>query len=544
MSFQRLDLLFLFVVCFSVAGCGSSSEKSDDVDQSSGGTGTDDTAATDATENGGTGTDASATDGPTPGVTGPPGCPDDQPVAGAECMFGFPVACTYADGGCVCNEGAWDCYAEADCPDASPEDGASCDLNGMACSYADLSCSCSTEDGWECRTPCPEAQPADGEVCRRPVQAGCDYADGAVVQGFMNMADTTCACGDGTFTCFTEADCPADAPSTGLGCDFPTLECDYDATQCECSEDGGWTCITDCPEAFPADGAACDRPEQAICRYDEAGELAGGGGGGGFGGGFGGGASDSACTCVNLQFECVTQEDCPAEPATGDDCAGFTGIACAYDGSNCTCSDMGWTCQTECPTAPPADGGSCSRSENQPCRYDAEGALLGGGGGQGGGAQADTTCTCTEEAFSCVSTADCPTAQPTAGEACDLAGVVCPFDGENCICSTMSDEWVCFTAMMPPTGDDGAGGGESGAGGAEDGGPVAGTGGAGAGGAGAGGAGDTPAAGGSGGDTAGSGGAGGATGGEGGAGGSTAAEGGAGGTDAELDGVGGTEAAP
>ena len=86
----------------------------------------------------GTGT-SEPTDNPNPGF-----CPDEQPEAGAECMVGFPAACTYAEVGCVCGDGVWDCYSASDCPAAAPADGDGCDLNGMACSYDGLGCSCDT----------------------------------------------------------------------------------------------------------------------------------------------------------------------------------------------------------------------------------------------------------------------------------------------------------------------------------------------------------------------------------------------------------------
>ncbi len=389
------------------------------------------------------------TDGTEPAVAPNPGfCPDEQPEVGAECMVGFPAACTYADVGCVCGDGVWDCYSASDCPAAAPEDGAGCDLNGMACTYDDLNCSCDTTDGWSCTSPCPEAQPGDDVSCRRSPNQGCDYAAGVLAVGFMSMADTSCACADGTFVCFTDANCPADAPATGASCEFPTLDCAYEASDCECNADGTWECLTDCPAAFPDDGASCERPEQAVCRYDDAGGLVQGGMGMG-------GAAASTCACSDLTFTCIGQEDCPTDaPSTGAECADLGGLACGYEGSNCTCGDTGWTCQTECPAAPPADGVSCERNENQPCRYT-EGELLAGGGGGfggGGGALADTSCTCAENAFDCFTPADCPTALPAADEACTVSRVLCVVEGQNCTCNGQTDTWTC---NMPPDPDAG-----------------------------------------------------------------------------------------
>lgn len=391
------------------------------------------------------------TGGQEPGVAPNPGfCPDEQPEAGDACMAAFPAACTYDDVGCVCGDGVWDCYSASDCPAAAPAEGASCDLNGMACSYDQLGCSCDTTDGWSCTSPCPESQPDDGVSCRRSANQSCNYAAGALAMGFMSMADTSCACTDETFVCFTDADCPTEAPTTGGSCEFPTLDCSYANSDCECNADGTWECLTDCPAAFPDDGASCERPEQAVCRYNDEGGLIQGGMGMGMGG-----AAASTCACSDLAFVCLGQDDCPTEaPSTGAECTDLAGLACAYDGSNCTCGDTGWNCQTQCPAAPPADGISCERSENQPCRY-AEGELLTGGGGGFGGGQgtlADTSCTCADNAFDCFTPADCPTALPAADEACTVPRVSCVIDGQNCTCNGQTDTWTCNVPTEPDAG--------------------------------------------------------------------------------------------
>lgn len=374
------------------------------------------------------------TDDPNPGF-----CPEAQPEAGAECTNAFPVACTYADVGCVCAQGAWDCYSASDCPAAAPADGDACELGGMACSYAELGCTCDPEEGWSCSTACPEAQPTDGLSCRRPTNQSCGYAAGVLTPGFMGMPDTTCACTDEAFVCFSEANCPSEAPITGGECAFPTLGCEFEGSDCTCNEEGTWECITDCPASNPDDGASCERPEQAACRYSEEGTLVQGG----FGMGMGGSVA-STCTCSEQAFVCIGQEDCPAEaPASASECADLVGLACDYEASSCTCGDTGWTCQTDCPAAPPEDGISCERSENQACRYAAGELLAGGGFGGGQGARPDTSCSCVENAFDCFTPADCPTALPAEDEACTVSGVQCAIEGQNCFCSGQSDTWIC-----------------------------------------------------------------------------------------------------
>ncbi len=495
-------ILALGVLLGIAAACGSSS--SDDVGVTTNpNTGGSPDAGT-SSDNTETGSDDVNT--PTPDDSGadnqfdgnPGFCPEGPPAEGAECMTPFPASCSYDDGGCVCNEGAWKCYSDADCPATAPDQGATCDLNGMECGYDDnVNCYCDDADGWGCQAPCPQAQPTDGDSCVRPVNSSCNYAGGSIVQGggFGNannqgMPDTNCACSDGAFACFTQDDCPTAPPSSGESCDVPTLNCEFEGGNCACDGDGSWNCFFDCPETFPDDGAACDRPEQAVCRYGE-GTLVQGGGM--FGGGNQG--SDSACSCSDLKFDCISEEDCPASaPSSADECAGLNGLACDYGDLSCACGNMGWNCQSACPAAPPETGDSCARSPNQPCRYG-EGALL-MGGGMMNNAAADNTCTCIEEAYSCFTAEDCPAATPEAGSACEQPGLFCAIDDQNCFCSTNSNSWTCFMPMTPP--DNGAGGqsntagagGEGGSGG-QDAEPAAGAGGEG----GAGGTGGSPAAG-------------------------------------------------
>jgi hypothetical protein len=198
-----------------------------------------------------------------------------------------------------------------------------------------------------------------------------------------------------------------------------------------------WSCTTNCPAMTPADASACERPEQAACRYS-AGALVQGGGGGMM--------IDATCTCRNMQFDCVTQADCPAAaPDNQAACADLTGLSCTYPDRDCTCGAMGWTCQSDCPAAPPAAATSCFRSPNQSCRY-AGGALIMGGGQ---GMPADNTCVCLENAFTCYTAADCPAAAPATNTACDKPALSCSFDAETCRCGATSEMWSCFNTGGP-----------------------------------------------------------------------------------------------
>jgi hypothetical protein len=375
------------------------------------------------------------------------GCPADKPAAGAECSRVFGV-CTWGEDSCLCSDDVWECYTKADCPATAPAAAAACDLGGMACSYGGLNCTCSTTNGWSCQTPCPQQEPAADATCTRPANSTCRYTAGAIVQGG-GMAETTCACSEGKFTCFSEDDCPATAPSSGAVCDLLTISCPYTDSRCRCDSDGTWSCVTDCPDMTPADAAACERPEQQACRYS-AGALVQGGMGM---------MTDATCTCRNMQFDCITQADCPAAaPADAAMCAGLSGLACTYPDRDCECDDESWECQSDCPAAPPAAASSCFRSANQTCRY-AGGALIMGGGQ---GTTADNTCACIANAFVCYTAADCPAAAPASATACDKPALSCAFGTQNCRCSTSSGMWTCST---PGGGNGGAGGMSSTAGG-------------------------------------------------------------------------------
>lgn len=449
-----------FTACGESGGSGETQTTTGSPNDTSGAPGTDN-AGTDGTGTGTSPANTTSTNTGGPAGTEPPDeqgtgeqpddpnpgfCPEAQPEEGGECMNAFPVACTYGELGCICGEGGWDCYSASDCPAAAPAEGDACELGGMACSYDGLACNCDTEDGWSCSSPCPEAQPSDGGSCRRPTNQSCNYAGGELAAGFMSMADTTCACTDGTFVCFSEENCPVEPPSTGGSCEFPTLDCVYEGSDCACNADGTWDCRTDCPDMFPDDGASCERPEQAVCRYSEEGTILQGGMGGGMGG-----AAVSTCACTEGAFVCIGSEDCPtAAPTTSDACAGLEGLACDYETSSCSCGDMGWSCQTDCPAAPPEEGVSCERNANQACRYAAGELLAGGGGfGGGGGTQADTSCSCVENAFDCFTPADCPTTLPGEDVECSVTGVRCVVEGQNCTCNGQTDTWNCATPPDP-----------------------------------------------------------------------------------------------
>ena len=276
------------------------------------------------------------------GMPGPGnfGCPAQKPEASSACMRGGNLpACTYDDGGCVCQDGAWTCYADADCPAAAPADDAACTLTGMACGYGDVNCTCSMGGEWTCASPCPMAEPGADASCRRAENSTCRYNMGTLVGGF-GMADTTCSCASGKFSCFSQEDCPAAAPAQMSACTTATLGCMYDDRQCTCTG-GAWNCQTSCPAAPPSDGAECLRPENATCRYNMDMLVQGG---------FG--QADTTCACSDNKFSCFGQEDCPASaPVDGATCE-FSTLSCDWEATGCTCNNGMWACTTDCPAAP------------------------------------------------------------------------------------------------------------------------------------------------------------------------------------------------
>jgi hypothetical protein len=381
----------IFATVFLMASCGSSDDKpgasagnagtntsgssaggaasaaggrANTAGNSSGGT------ANGGAANGGT-TDGGSADGGTGAGTGgaeggeaggnnvnPNACPSEMPEATTACTRRSGQPCTYADGGCTCTNQQWACYSSADCPATAPANAEACTFNGMQCAFADLACTCSTNNGWTCETPCPAAVPPATQACVRATNRACRYdANGAPVTGGGGATvEQTCACVNGTYSCVSQADCPADVPTNASACTALTLNCRYTGAQCNCGTDGTWACTLDCPAATPMAGDACQRPADQACRYS-AGALVNGGGGG---------AIDASCTCQNGTFACATAADCPgAAPADASACT-LSGITCNYNAGATSCRCRTSTAQWSCMTNDPGGGGA------------------GGGGGSGG----------------------------------------------------------------------------------------------------------------------------------------------------------------
>ena len=350
MTFRRIRLSIALSLPFALAvACGGDSNNSDpgaggsamnagtsSGGTSSGGTSSGGTSSGGSTSEGGGNAAGDSTQGGAGMPMQPPGCPPTEPEVGTECMRrGGPGsgACTYGGDSCLCNANAWACYSQKDCPASAPDDAAACDLNGMSCAYDTLRCTCSTMTGWTCQEPCPQAQPDNDAECRRPTASTCRYQAGMVVQGFMGMADTTCACNDGKFVCFSQADCPANAPTTGDSCDTTTLSCAFTGARCTCDPNGSWTCTTDCPAMLPADGDACERTPQQTCRYNGSVPAQGM-------------QADATCTCRDMKFECLTPADCPDTRPDNASTCDLLGLSCRYDNESCRCGTMSgtWNC--------------------------------------------------------------------------------------------------------------------------------------------------------------------------------------------------------
>jgi hypothetical protein len=123
----------------------------------------------------------------------------------------------------------------------------------LRCDFDGGSCTCEDDGTWSCALDCPEATPADADSCQRPVDQPCRYAAGALVQGGGQggtPVDTSCACADGAFDCFTTADCPATAPADASACTLSGITCPYDAgaTSCRCrTSTPEWDCTVSDP---------------------------------------------------------------------------------------------------------------------------------------------------------------------------------------------------------------------------------------------------------------------------------------------------------
>ena len=81
------------------------------------------------------------------------GCPAAQPQPAAACstLFGAPE-CEYGSAlACHCASEAqvWACWNPRDCARRQPAPGTECELVGMTCAYAAVSCEC-LADGWRC----------------------------------------------------------------------------------------------------------------------------------------------------------------------------------------------------------------------------------------------------------------------------------------------------------------------------------------------------------------------------------------------------------
>ena len=182
-----------------------------------------------------------------------------------------------------------------------------------------------------------------------------------------------------------------------------------------------------CPDEKPAAASACTRFGGQPCTYD-----------------------DGGCVCNDELWECYSSADCPSSaPADAEACT-LNGMECAFDPLVCRCSvDDGWSCETPCPSMVPAAATECMRDENRACRYDADGGPVNGPGGM-----AETTCTCTDGAFNCVSQADCPAELPTNASACMFPTLSCDFDGGNCTCEE-DETWSCALDCPEATPADG-----------------------------------------------------------------------------------------
>lgn len=264
---------------------------------------------------------------------------------------------------------------------------------------------------------CPGEKPEEGTECKRGPGPACVYDDGG------------CVCTDGTWSCYSDSDCPATAPADAETCALGGMACNYDELQCTCSTMNGWSCSTPCPGTTPDAGASCRRAANATCRY-AGGELV-----------QGFGKADATCSCgENGQFTCFSEADCPATAPENASACEFATLICPYDDRQCTCNGGAWSCVTDCPDTEPADGTACLRPANASCRY-AEGALV-----QGFGGKADSTCICEEEVFTCFGQEDCPATAPATGDACEFASLSCEYTDRQCSCQGATDTWSCVTA--------------------------------------------------------------------------------------------------
>ncbi len=120
----------------------------------------------------------------------------------------------------------------------------------------------------------------------------------------------------------------------------------------------------------------------------------------------------------------------------------------------------------DCPASVPS--GSCMPLANvaERCTYGDQScrcrAQQGGGmNGNAGGAGAPAG-----DMWQCTTVPVCPTAKPTAGEACTDGNEVCQYTGNGaCVCNNNSKKWQCFGGMNGNGGAGGMSAGTAGAGG-------------------------------------------------------------------------------
>jgi hypothetical protein len=176
-------------------------------------------------------------------------------------------------------------------------------------------------------------------------------AGGGSTTGAGGSITTTTGAGGGIPTC------PAAEPMSQTACGPIGLVCDYDLTQCVCSNNG-WRCNL-CPEQQPEDGSACMS------------------GGPGMGGGAVCGYGDTYCRCggggpAGSSWQCGM---CPAEAPADNGPCDIQGVQCPYAsaGITCNCTGMGtWNCTDPCPPAQPQPGEACAGGMGGPpqqCTY-------------------------------------------------------------------------------------------------------------------------------------------------------------------------------
>ncbi|NUQ75200.1 MAG: hypothetical protein HUU21_16745, partial [Polyangiaceae bacterium] len=170
-------------------------------------------------------------------------CPE-----GAPCM---PQACN-AEGVCV-EEALATC---SPCPTAQPTDGDACPKVGLVCETEEgivvvcRSRTTCTANGWQTIAPGCSSTPAPDPTC--PASEPSGMCDVKVDPGLCELGDTFCGCSDclggpcggqAEWVCATppSAPCPAIAPKLGSVCDNDGLACVYGACALG-GTSGGRTC--------------------------------------------------------------------------------------------------------------------------------------------------------------------------------------------------------------------------------------------------------------------------------------------------------------